>query len=214
MEHNMISHYIAPLPYTYADALLAEIFMMHYADTGKEGPTRRAISSGSCIYSIPEMMRSDPPEPGDDKIGQIYLREAFNNQTYIRILSADVHDRLDEILGLYVWNMNNLAKRDEEEQAQIPPVNSIHRSESTQESWSRGATYEEPLPAPDHKARVFRFLEDKRAFEDLRANPDKRDEIWQRWGRAVGRNKNRTITPASLSSTWRRLVKWAKEAGE
>jgi hypothetical protein len=73
-----------------------------------------------------------------------------------------------------------------------------------------------PQQAPSQTKLTHTFVhsEDKRAFDELRANPEKRDEIRLRWGRAIGRNKDRAITPQSLASTWRRLVARAKAPEE
>jgi hypothetical protein len=159
------------------------------------------------------MMRSDPPEPIESNPGQIYLRETFNNQTYIRLFgNSERDDELSvEMLLLYLSFLNDKIRSGESDQSQIPSIDIIERSKDTYETWSRGAAYHKQIPRQNRTTHTFTHPEDKRAFEELRANPEKRDEIRQQWGRAVGRNKNRTITSGSLGSTWRRLVARAKE---
>jgi hypothetical protein len=198
----MIAHYIAPIPYSLADALLAEVFMLHYSAKGQA--TRRTISSGSCIYTVHEMMGIKP--------GQIYLRETFNSQTYIRPLSHSSPDDLDELLGLFLFFMNESVKREEENLSSIPSIESIQRSKDTYESWARGATYEKRLPLPSRTHYSLKYPEDKRAIEELRANPDQRESIRQRWWRAVERNKSRKLSANSMQATFRRLAKQANES--
>jgi hypothetical protein len=198
----MIPQYIAPIPYALADALLAEVFTLHYSSKGQA--IRRTISSGSCIYTVREMMGNKP--------GQIYLRESFNNQTYIRPMGTTPSDTLDEILGLFLFFMNESAKQDEKDQSRIPSINIIQRSQSTYEAFSQGATYEKSLPDLNRATYSFKYPEDKSAFEELRANPEQRESIRQRWWRSVDKNKNREITPSSRQAKFRQIAKQAKES--